>query len=94
MIMFRTKPFERICKSTSSKKPFLLNGFKKANLFSIQVEDSLLEGQLGMPDLLEEKLSLTHMEVGEDMEEEPSLERMPQRLTDLLLMRPDGLLKT
>ena len=45
-----------------------------------------------MPVVLEEKLLLIHMVDGEAMEVEPSLEKIPAKLIDLLLMLPDGLL--
>jgi len=86
--------FERICKNMSSRRQYLPNGFKKANLFLTQVEDLLLEDQQEMQDLLEGKLLLTLTEVGEDTEGELFLEKMPQRLIVLLLMPQGGLPKT
>jgi hypothetical protein len=54
------------------------------------VENSLLEDQLVMLDLLVEKLSLTLMEDEEDTEEELSPEKIHQKLIDLLHMLQDG----
>lgn len=93
-IMSQMKQSEAIYKSSSSEKLFQKNGFKTPSLFLIQVEDSLSEDQLVMQDWLVEKLSLTLTEDGEDTEEEPSQEKTHQRLIDLLLMLPDGSLRT
>jgi len=65
---------------------YLLNGFKILNSSWTQVENSLSVVQLETRDLLEEKLLLTLMEVGENTAEEHFLVRTHQKLIDLLLM--------
>jgi len=93
MIMFQMKISEVICKNLLLEKLFPKNGLRILNLFLIQVVDLLSVDQLVMQVWLVEKLLLILTEDGEDMEGEPSQEKMLQKSIDLLHMLPDGLLR-
>ncbi len=79
MTMFQTKPSELILKNLWLEKQSQKNGLSTQSLSWTQVEGSSLVDLREMLVWPEEKLSLTLMVDGEDMEEEPSQERTHQK---------------